>query len=118
MKTQTSKLLVIIGILMIASAVAIGAVSTKITTVSFGLYGETTPRFTLYGIYDESVTEYSGNTYYLHLDNSSFDGWYIVDGITYNLTGNYYINNDNQIIGEWVINGYYSGWIKGKIGWL
>jgi hypothetical protein len=107
---------IIIGTLVIATA-AISAVSMKLTTVSFGLLGETEPRFTLRGFYDKSITMYSGAGYYLQLDpmNGTFSGWfYATNGYHYNFSGTYDIEG-STIKGTWLI-GRISGWISGHIG--
>ena len=107
---------ILIGTLMIATA-AISAVSMKLTTVSFGLLGETEPRFTLRGFYDKSITTYSGEGYYLQLDpaNGTFSGWFLAtNGNRYEISGTFCIDG-NKISGAWRV-GSVSGWISGYIG--
>jgi hypothetical protein len=107
---------IIIGTLVITT-VAISAVSMKLTTVSFGVWGESEPRHTITGFYDQSITDYSGDGYYLHLDpeNGTFTGWFLAtNSKRYSGYGTFIIEG-NQISGEWHISGV-SGWISGHIG--
>jgi hypothetical protein len=107
---------ILIGTLIIATA-AISAVSMKLTTVSFGLLGETEPRFTLRGFYETSITMYSGTGYYLQFDpdNGTFSGWFLdTNGNRYDISGIFYIDG-NKISGTWWI-GSVSGWISGQVG--
>ena len=105
---------VMFGTLVIASAV-ISAVSTKLTTVSLGLEGETQPIYTLRGFYYSTIREYSGETYYLFLDDGTFSGWFVATGgYKYHVTGTYNIEA-KQISGTWRI-GAVTGWISGYIG--
>jgi hypothetical protein len=116
MMKKTTMFGIIIGIVMIVSA-AISVVSMKLTTVSFGVNGQSIPWFTLGGIYDPSITKYSGDGYYLQLNpmNETFSGWFdATNGYRYNFTGTYDIEG-NIIIGTWSI-GRTSGWILGHIG--
>ena len=107
---------ILIGTLVIATA-AISAVSMKLTTVSFGMLGETEPRFTLRGFYEKSITIYSGTGYYLQLDpdNGTFSGWFLdTNGNRYDISGTFCIDS-NKISGTWMI-GSVTGWISGQIG--
>jgi hypothetical protein len=117
MRKNTKIIAIVFGTLLIAS-VAISAVSTKLTTVSIGVWGETKPIYTLRGFYDRTITDYSGDTYHLHLnpDNGTFTGWYVSEtGYVYNAYGTFVIEG-NQISGTWQLDIGYSGWISGHIG--
>jgi len=117
MRKKTKIVAMVFGMLVIAS-IGISAVSTKLTTVSFGMRGETKPIYTLRGFYDRSITDYSGDTYHLHLDhvNGTFTGWYVNGmGYVYHAYGTFVIEG-NQISGTWQLDIGYSGWISGHIG--
>lgn len=106
-----------VGTLVIATT-AISAVSTTLTTVSFGMRGETTPLYTLRGLYDRSITDYSGETYSFHLDfdKGTFTGWFVTqEGYVYHAYGTFVING-NHISGTWHLDTGDSGWISGHIG--
>ena len=116
MMKKTKLLGIILGTMVIATA-ALGAVSTRLTTVSFGVWGETEPWYTLTGFYDKSITVYSGQGYYLQIDheNGAFSGWFAtIDGQRYDASGVFCIEG-NRITGSWSVAGV-SGWISGKIG--
>jgi hypothetical protein len=114
---RTKLIGIIIGTLVMTT-IGIGAVSTKLTTVSFGLWGEIEPRHTIIGFYDRSITVYSGEDYYLQInpDNNTFTGWFIAtNGKRYDGSGTFIIEG-NQISGTWQLDIGYSGWITGHIG--
>ena len=109
------KIVVIFVVLLVASVATFGAISTKLTTVSLGIDGDAQPIYTLMGFYDMRITVYSGETYYLGLDNGSFTGWFTAtDGWTYQFQGTYLIEG-RQVSGTWRI-GQVTGWLSGTLG--
>jgi hypothetical protein len=107
---------IILGAIVIAST-SYGVISAKMTAVSFGLKGESQPKFTLYGFYDKGTSVYSADNYYLHLDheNGTFDGWYMAKNQhRYYFQGEFTIAG-SDIKGVWHMN-QVEGWISGHLG--
>lgn len=101
--------------MLVTSVVTIGALSTKLTTVSFGMDGDIQPRYTLMGFYESGTMIYSGETYYLKLDNETFMGWFTAtNGYKYYVNGTYALEG-REISGTWRI-GTVTGWLSGTLG--
>ena len=110
-----NKIVIIFIIMLVASVATIGAISTKLTTVSVGKDGETLPRYIYIGFFEIGKTIYLGEKYGLKLNNGTFIGWFISPyGYKYHINGTYLVEG-RLISGTWRI-GQMTGWISGMLG--
>jgi hypothetical protein len=109
------KIIILILAVAVISVASIGVISTKLTSINFGLDGQTKTLFTMGGFYEPGTTVYSGDTYYFVLNNGTFHGWYTAkDGYDYHFTGTYKIDG-RSIKGTWKIDDVH-GWLSGTLG--
>jgi hypothetical protein len=109
------KIIYVVILVAVLATASISAISTKLTYINFGLDGQKQTLYTLGGFYSPGTTVYSGDTYYLVLNNGTFHGWYVAnDGYTYSYTGEYTIKG-RHIEGTWSIDNVH-GWLSGTLG--